>query len=185
MYDLRGWDYIVFFFVKIKEKFYSYFKISYKVYSYLLAREVGEIGIGVRANKRLKGFSKNVKIGDYANFNGCTIHGNGKVSIGSYFHSGSNLMIFTSDHSYKNASAIPYDSKRIKGEVIIEDFVWIGYHVMIMKDVRIGEGAIVAAGSVVVKDVPRGAIVGGNPAKIIGYRDMQYFEQLKKQGKFF
>lgn len=61
--------------------------------------------------------------------------------------------------------------------------VWIGDHVLIMEGVRIGDGAIIAAGSVVVKDVEPYAIVGGNPAKHIRYRfseeDIAYLKELK------
>ncbi|KAA6307584.1 hypothetical protein EZS27_040743, partial [termite gut metagenome] len=53
--------------------------------------------------------------------------------------------------------------------IVIKDKAWIGFHSIIMKGVTIGEGAIVAAGSVVTKDVPDYAVVGGNPAKIIKY----------------
>lgn len=49
---------------------------------------------------------------------------------------------------------------------------------------HIGEGVIVAIGSVVVKDVPPYAIVGGNPAKIIKYRDIEHFEKLKAEKRF-
>lgn len=51
--------------------------------------------------------------------------------------------------------------------IVIEDDVWIGFKASIMKGVRIGEGAIVAAGSVVTKDVPPRTIVAGNPARIV------------------
>lgn len=51
-------------------------------------------------------------------------------------------------------------------------------------DVTIGEGAIIAAGSVVVKDVPAYAIVGGNPAKVFKYRDVEHYKKLKDEGKF-
>ena len=50
---------------------------------------------------------------------------------------------------------------------------------------NIGDGAIIAAGSVVVKDVPRCAIVGGNPAKVIKYRNIEHFNQLEKEGKYW
>ena len=52
-------------------------------------------------------------------------------------------------------------------------------------NVTIGDGAIIAAGSVVVKDVPRCAIVGGNPAKVIKYRDIEHFDKLEKEGKYW
>lgn len=52
---------------------------------------------------------------------------------------------------------------------------------IIVPGVTIGEGAIVAAGSVVVKDVPDYAIVGGNPAKVIKYRNVENFKIIKKK----
>lgn len=54
--------------------------------------------------------------------------------------------------------------------IIIEDDVWIGHGSIIMHGVHIGAGAVIAAGSVVTKDVPQRAIVGGNPAVVIRYR---------------
>jgi Acetyltransferase (isoleucine patch superfamily) len=53
--------------------------------------------------------------------------------------------------------------------IIIKDKVWIGFNSIIMKGVTIGEGAIIGAGSVVTKDVPDYAVVGGNPATVIKY----------------
>ena len=67
--------------------------------------------------------------------------------------------------------------------VEIGNDVWIGDHALIMEGVHIGDGAIIAAGAVVVKDVPPYAIVGGNPAKLIRYRfseeDIDYLKELK------
>lgn len=57
-----------------------------------------------------------------------------------------------------------------KGSVIIQNDVWVGYGVLIMAGVTLHNGCVVAAGSVVTKDVPPYAIVGGNPAKVIRYR---------------
>ena len=57
-----------------------------------------------------------------------------------------------------------------KGDIIVENDVWIGYRATILSGVNIGQGAIIAAGSVVTKDVPPYAIVGGVPAKVIKYR---------------
>jgi virginiamycin A acetyltransferase len=57
-----------------------------------------------------------------------------------------------------------------KGSVIIGNDVWVGAGAIILSGVNIGDGAIVAAGSVVTKDVPPYSIVGGNPAKLIRFR---------------
>lgn len=56
-----------------------------------------------------------------------------------------------------------------KFPVFIKDKVWIGFNVIILKGVTIGEGAIVGAGSVVTKDIPDYAVVAGNPARILKY----------------
>lgn len=53
------------------------------------------------------------------------------------------------------------------GKIIVEDWVYIGAGSQIMPGVIIGEGALVAAGSIVTKSVPAGMVVGGNPAKVI------------------
>lgn len=64
------------------------------------------------------------------------------------------------------------------GDTVIADGCWIGSRAMIMQGVKLGEGAVIATGAVVTKDVPPYAIVGGVPAKIIKYRFPQ--EQINK-----
>lgn len=66
-----------------------------------------------------------------------------------------------------------------KGDTVIGNDVWIGYRALIMPGVRIADGAIVATGAVVTKDVPPYAIVGGNPAAVLRYRfDPETIERL-------
>jgi len=109
----------------------------------------------------------------------------GGVIIGKYFHPGKGLTIFSANHNFKNAKKIPYDEVIINKPVVVKDFVWIGANVTISPGVTINEGCIVASGSVVSKDVPSYAIVGGNPAKIIGYRDENEFKKLRDEGAYY
>lgn len=109
----------------------------------------------------------------------------GGVEIGKYFHTGKGLTIFSANHNWKNSQKIPYDEKIILKRVIIEDFVWVGANVTIIPGVCIREGAIIAAGSVVTKNVEKYKIVGGNPAKVIGERNDEVFKRLKVQKQFF
>lgn len=73
------------------------------------------------------------------------------------------------------------------GKVVIKDWAYIGAHAQIMPGVTIGEGSIVAAGSVVTKSVPDGMVVGGNPAKILcsvnDYLQRNSKYNLKTKGK--
>ena len=125
-----------------------------------------------------------IEIAEHACFNGFTATGCGRISIGNYFHSGTNVKIMLGSHDYDHGDKIPYGEKYMRKQVIIDDFVWLGSDVTISGNVHIGEGAIVAIGSVVVKDVPPYAIVGGNPAKVIKYRDIEHFQLLKAEGKY-
>lgn len=115
---------------------------------------------------------------------GTYIDTTGGVEIGRYFHTGRGLTIFSHNHNYESSSAIPYDESVIKRPVRISDFVWCGANVTIVPGVEIGEGAILAAGAVITKSVPAYAVVGGNPAKIIKYRDRDKFIALKEIGKW-
>lgn len=91
--------------------------------------------------------------------------------------------IMTGDHKLDAISTYPfpifqqgweevYDVKDlpVKGDLVIGNDVWIGYDSLIRNGVTVGDGAIIAARSVVVKDVPPYAIVAGNPAKVVKLR---------------
>lgn len=95
---------------------------------------------------------------------------------------GPRVNIHTSNHRYEDANALPYDGVTILRSVRLCQNVWVGANVLIVPGVTIGEGAVVAMGSVVTKDVPKGAIVGGNPARIIKYRDLERYADLKSRG---
>ncbi len=120
----------------------------------------------------------NVKLG-----NGVTIFATrAHVYIGDKSFSGPNLTIMTGDHPYDILGAYMADNRKIDLEkhgidiskydqdVVIEKDVWMGANVTILKGVHIGRGAIISACSLVTKDVPAYAIVGGVPAKVIKMR---------------
>lgn len=123
-------------------------------------------------------------LGRNPSFNGMIINGYGEVEFGDNFHSGTGCLIITSNHNYDFGKKIPYDETHILKKVIIGDNVWFGDRVIILGNVTIGEGAIIQAGAVVIKDVPTGAIVGGNPAKVFKYRNMEHYYDLKSKQLF-
>ena len=157
-------------------------KIKTSYYTYLAKRQLCEFGKNLAVNNKCSFFAR-VYLGDGCNFNGMQILGAGSVRIGNYFHSGAECMIITTNHNYEGCE-IPYDNTSVNKTVNIGDCVWFGNRVLVTGNVTIGEGAIIAAGSVVCKDVPDCAIVGGNPAKVIKYRDRDHYYSLKKEGKF-
>ena len=158
------------------------YRIKGDYYTWHAKRHIASFGENLRVN-RFSQLGPNVTVCDHCNFNGLSVRGNGKCFFGRYFHSGHNCIIETQSHNYEG-DAIPYDNSYRIYEIRIGDFVWFGDNVMVCGNVTIGEGAVIAAGSVVVKDVPSYAIVGGNPAQLIKYRDIEHFEKLKKEGKF-
>lgn len=163
----------------------GYFRrIRHSISTFILKRQLVSYGKKIGAAKiPIIARSAKVTVGHNCGFNGIRITGLGGVKIGSYFHSGTNVKIMLGSHDYEYGDKIPYGKHYKEKNVVIDDFVWLGDDVIICGNVHIGEGAIIAIGSVVVKDVPPYAIVGGNPAKILKYRNIDQFNKLKKEGR--
>lgn len=101
----------------------------------------------------------------------CHIGAINKITIGNNVLLGSKVYI--SDHSHGNISkevlSYPPALRPLysKGEVIIEDNVWLGESVIVLPNVTIGENSIIGANAVVTKSIPKNSIAAGNPARVI------------------
>ena len=146
-------------------------------------RHAESCGTGLKVNHPSR-FRSRCRFGNNCNFNGMTVLGRGRVTFGDNFHSGENCRIITSNHNYDCGRAIPYDETNIEKEVVFGDNVWLGDSVIVVGNVTVGEGAIIGAGSVVSKDIPPLAVVGGNPARVLKYRDHDHYWKLKAERRF-
>ncbi|MEM9681024.1 MAG: acyltransferase, partial [Bacteroidota bacterium] len=87
------------------------------------------------------------------------------IIIGNNVAIGPNSVLYTHDHDYLGNKEIPWKGPLKKGKIKIEDGSWVGSSVTILPNVTIGKGAIVAAGSIVNKDVEARTLVAGVPAR--------------------
>ena len=108
-----------------------------------------------------------IVLGDHVGLNGTTISSRCKVSIGDYTMIGPNTIITDYDGHNPWPARDRWTTKGVPAEVVIENDVWIGMNCIILKGVTIGSGSVIAAGSVVIKDVDSNSVYAGNPAQKI------------------
>lgn len=119
----------------------------------------------------IRDLGEGLEIGDNVGIaQNCFIQVRGKVVIGNDVIFGPGVYLFSENHNFDNPDLPVVVQGETRKDVIIEDGVWIGSRAVILAGVRISRNSIVAAGSVVNKDVPEYSIVGGVPAKIIKTR---------------
>lgn len=102
-----------------------------------------------------------IEIGDMCGFSGTVIGCARYIKIGNNVRCGANTLITDSDWHFDD------DRTSDDSEVIIEDNVWLGYGVKVLKGVHIGKNSLIGACSVVSKDIPANVIAAGNPCKVI------------------
>jgi maltose O-acetyltransferase len=180
---------------KITDRFYNYY-LDLKVallwaWGYIPSHEIrklifdlagvtiGEgstIHIGVRfyQPKNIT-IGKGTIIGDHA-----TLDGRAKLTIGDHVDIASEVMIFNGQHDIHSETFDP-----VEKQVTIEDYVFIGPRAIILPGVKIKQGAVVAAGAVVTKDVAEKTIVAGVPAEPIGTRKIKQFNYRLGRARLF
>ena len=137
-----------------------------------------------KLRKSYENYSPNVKVGDYTYglFDPKEFEDGTKLTIGKFCSIAENVtFIMGGEHRADFASTYPFNvlvknfnyikgHPRSKGDITVGNDVWIGFNSKILSGVTIGDGAIVGANSLVVKDIEPYAIYAGNPAKFIRYR---------------
>ncbi len=137
----------------------------------------------MRLRKRLLSSHPNVSIGAFTyGIPKVYFQGSNRLTIGKYCSISSKVVIFLGgEHRTDFVSTFPFNQfsslhqsleghPASRGDVTIGNDVWIGYGSLIVSGVKIGDGAVIGANSIVTKSVPPYAVVAGNPAKIIRYR---------------
>jgi acetyltransferase-like isoleucine patch superfamily enzyme len=107
----------------------------------------------------------NSSIGPYS-YIGCS----GYIEIGDNVMISPRVSIYSENHNFSDPKMAVMDQGVTRSFVKIEDDCWIAANTIILAGVVVGKGAIVAAGSVVTKDVPPYSVVAGNPAKTVKVR---------------
>jgi len=117
----------------------------------------------------LIGDPANLSLGNQVTLGGeVVLYANERISIGDDTMIGMKTIIHTSTHDYNQHPMWRY---RIDRPIRIGKHVWVGASCIILAGVIVEDYAVIAAGSVVTANVPKGAIVGGNPARIIKLRE--------------
>lgn len=123
---------------------------------------------------------ENFLIGDGCRIgDGCLINAGGGLEMGNNVILAPNVIIWTQNHNFINANMLPYDAGIKNKKVTIGNNCWFGEGVKIAPGVSIGEGVILAMGSVVFNDIEPFAIAMGNPATVKSIRtDITHYKSL-------
>lgn len=127
----------------------------------------------VISNLTLHGDATNLSIGNCCCLGITRMQSHAEIKIGDCVVINDGVKVITGSHDIHSPTY-----EHVFAPIIIEDHAWVATDAMILKGVTIGRGAVVAAGAVVIKDVKPFSVVGGNPAKAIGTRNIESFEYI-------
>ena len=118
-----------------------------------------------------RAIGEGLTVGDHSNIGpGCYVGCSGHVQIGSHVLMGAGVSMHAENHNIERID-VPIDAQGVTREdIVIEDDCWLGGGATFLAGVRVGRGAVVAAGSVVTRDVPPYAVVAGVPARVVRTR---------------
>ena len=111
---------------------------------------------------------------------GTVLHASGGISLGANVVISYHCVLWTVNHDYEG-NCLPYGLARLVRPIVLGDNVWLGRNVLVAPGTHIGEGAVVAMGSVVSGHIPPLAIIAGNPAKVVKYRSPRRYLAHQRQ----
>lgn len=158
------------------------FRAMRRINTWMLSEPAQPESLEYRFQKSVFQNSKNVSVGErvFIGIDCLFIAAKAKIEIGSDTMIAPRVTITTATH---DPNQNPMWKTSISRPVFIGKHVWIGVGVIILPGVRIGDYAIIGAGAVVSRHVPEGAIVVGNPARIIKFRDIPELD-IETQAKY-
>lgn len=156
---------------KIEYYLSAVFRYVLRNYLYLKFKEYGS-NVKINPNCTIK-WPEKVKIGNYVFIEeGAHISCREGIDIGNYVMIGPKITILGGDHKFDDTKTMMwYHTKGIDKKIIIEDDVWIGANVTLLKNAHISKGCVIGACSVVTKKTEPYGVYVGNPAKIVKYRN--------------
>ncbi|KAF0803378.1 galactoside O-acetyltransferase [Alcanivorax xiamenensis] len=147
---------------------YVFFKVNFFVFG----KDISFLGLPKLSYDTRFVRGRRVTVG-YRFFCGRNCHIAAPAQIGDDVMFAGDVALVGGDHKFDEVS-VPMNAagRDVMKDIIIEDDVWVGFRAVILHGVHIGKGAVIAAGSIVTKNVDSYSIVAGNPAKHIRYRKM-------------
>jgi acetyltransferase-like isoleucine patch superfamily enzyme len=138
----------------------------------------------IRTGAQIHALGGFVRIGRRCSLNPHTIlYGTGGLVIGDGVRIAAHVVIVAAMHRFDRLDIPIHEQGSTAGGIVIEDDVWIGTGARILDNVRIGRGAVLAAGAVVVKDVEPYAVVGGVPARVLKHRQPAAVPALSQESR--